>query len=309
MAGAAAHVPTFDRNDSAADIAAALRDRGAVIVRSVLPPALMDSLNAKLERSFEPMCPAGDPFTGQMNKVLGGILKLGPEFSENLLLNPMFLEMADAILRPERPMAPSNAASIAPTGTWSDAYAQMQLAGDRPSVPSCHHYRVNAAAALQVRQGSDHQPLHREMDVFRPFLEHDPGRPECILASIWAGTDFTRENGATRLVPGSHRWPQQREAEAHEIAQATMPKGSIAFWLGSLLHGAAANRTDMPRTGVIMTMAVNWLTTEENQYLAVPPEIARTLPARAQQLLGYRSSASLGCIAGRSSDNWLTAGT
>jgi ectoine hydroxylase-related dioxygenase (phytanoyl-CoA dioxygenase family) len=74
------------------------------------------------------------------------------------------------------------------------------------------------------------------------------------------------------------------------------------------LHGAGANHIDEPRTGIIITLSVNWLVTEENQYLAVPPAIARTLPERTQQLLGYRSSASLGCIAGRPSDNWLRDG-
>lgn len=110
------------------------------------------------------------------------------------------------------------------------------------------------------------------------------------------------------MVPGSHRWPQERSAEEHEVAQAVMPKGSVVFWMGGTLHGLGVNQGDDPRTGIICTLLVDWLTPEENQYFAVPPEIARTLPQRAQRLLGYRSSISLGCVAGRASENWLAEG-
>ena len=128
------------------------------------------------------------------------------------------------------------------------------------------------------------------------------------MASNWAGTDFTLENGATRVVPGSHRWPKGREAEEHEVAQAAMPKGSVVFWLGGTLHGAGASRCTLPRTGFILTLVVNWLVAEENQYLTVPPPIALTLPERTQQLLGYRSSSSLGWVAGLSGENLLVRG-
>lgn len=310
MTGSSAYIPAFDKDDGVADVVAALCEAGAVIVRGLLASELMDTVTAKLQPAFEQMSPGADPFTGQDSKIkaLGRVLTRGNEFSDYLLLNRFFLEVADAILRPQCPMASPTAAVPGPPADWSDTYAQLGHAREAGSGPHCHHYRVNAHAALRVCKGGTNQPLHRETDIYRPFLEHDPRRPECILACNWAGTDFTRDNGATRLVPGSHRWEQQREAEENEVTQAEMPKGSVVFWLGGLLHGAGANHTDEPRTGIIITLSVNWLVTEENQYLAVPPSIARTLPERTQQLLGYRSSASLGCIAGRPSDNWLSEG-
>ncbi|MCH2184436.1 phytanoyl-CoA dioxygenase family protein, partial [Myxococcota bacterium] len=136
----------------------------------------------------------------------------------------------------------------------------------------------------------------------------DPARPECILAVNWALTDFRVENGATRIVPGSHLWPEDRRPEKDEIAQAEMPKGSLLFWTGKALHGLGASRVEEPRTGVIVTFVVNWMTQEENQYLTVPPEVARELPERAQQLLGYRCSATLGWSVGRDQDNMLQPG-
>ncbi len=84
-----------------------------------------------------------------------------------------------------------------------------------------------------------------------------------------------------------------------------MPKGSVLFWLGKTLHGLGENRTSQPRTGILFTLQVDWLTQEENQYMAVPPDIARELPERAQQLLGYRASLSRGWVEGRDSENLL----
>ena len=90
--------------------------------------------------------------------------------------------------------------------------------------------------------------------------------------------DFTADNGATRLVQGSHQWPQDRVATEGEIVGAVMPRGSAVVWLGSVLHGMGITRSDRPRTGVVSGFCVGWLHQEENQYLATPPEVAATLP-------------------------------
>jgi hypothetical protein len=300
-----ARIPSFSRDDPAADIAEALRREGTAIVRNLLPPEAMDTLFARLEPELEAQEPGGGAFVGNRARAVGRLFARGRVFSEHLLLNPRLLEVADAILLPQCPMAPSAPAPEPLPDDWADTYAYMVQARDPVRGPNCHHYRVNAAVAMQVCGGGALQPLHRETDIFRPFMDHDPARPECILASNWAVDEFTLENGATRVVPGSHRWPQDRVAEEHEVARAVMPKGSVVFWMGGTLHGLGVNRSDEPRTGIVCTLVVDWLTPEENTYFAVPPEIARSLPERAQQLLGYRSSISLGCVAGRASENWL----
>ena len=308
-----ASIASFSRDDKAADVAVALRRDGAAIVRELVAPEVMDALTGKFAPELEKQQPGGGPFFGNRKKSIGRLFARGSEFSEQLLLNPLMLEVTDAILLPQYPMAPSAAALAKPpeplhSDNSKDVYAQLLRSRDPVLGPNCHHYRVNVGAALQVWGGGTAQPLHREMDIYRPFLEHDPEQPEYILAVNWAGTDFTRDNGATRLVPGSHRWPQERQADEHEVAQAVMPKGSVVFWLGRVLHGLGASRSDEPRTGILFTMVVNWLATEENQYLAVPPEIARTLAKRAQQLLGYRSSLSVGWVPGLDSENMLVGG-
>ncbi len=305
-----ASIVSFSRDDKATAVATALRRDGVAIVRELVAPEVMDALTERVAAELEEQEPGGGSWFGHRARTVGQLFARGPEFAEHLLLNPLMLEVADAILLPQAPMAPS-ATAARPTKAWDvdpDAayadYLEMQPL-DPVLGPNCHHYRVNIASANQVCGGGTHQPFHREMDIYRPFLEHDPEGPERVLAVNWAATDFTHENGATRLVPGSHRWAQKREAKDHEVAQAVMPKGSVAFWTGRALHGLGASRDEAPRTGLIFTLVVNWLTQEENQYVAVPPEVARDLPERAQSLLGYRASPSMGFVKGRNPDNIL----
>ncbi len=105
---------------------------------------------------------------------------------------------------------------------------------------------------------------------------------------MWALDDFTAENGATRLVTGSHRWDRERQPGPDDrIVEATMPAGSVIFYTGSILHGGGANRTDTPRLGVILEYVAGWLRPQENHVIGVPPEVVATLPERLQELLGY----------------------
>jgi len=100
--------------------------------------------------------------------------------------------------------------------------------------------------------------------------------------------EFTLRNGATRLVPGSHRWPVEREALEEEFAEAAMLAGSAVVYLGSTLHGGGSNTTGKSgRRGLHLSYVVGWLRTEENNVLTTPPHLARSLPDRAQALLGY----------------------
>ena len=112
--------------------------------------------------------------------------------------------------------------------------------------------------------------------------------PPVVLNTMWPLDEFTEENGATRYVPGSHRWEPGRQPGAGDpVLAAAMPPGSVMFYLGSLWHGGGANRTGRPRLGVILEYAAAWLRPQENHCLAVPRDIVRNLPERLQELLGY----------------------
>ena len=119
-------------------------------------------------------------------------------------------------------------------------------------------------------------------------------RPNLILASMWAISDFRAGNGATLLVPGSHRWPSDRQPVAAEIVPAEMPAGAVLFWLGGLLHGAGANVSQDWRYGVILTYSVGWVRQEENQYLDVAPERVAELSPEVKRLVGFGMYRGLG---------------
>ena len=170
---------------------------------------------------------------------------------------------------------------------------------DHHLLPNCEQYRLHVTAALEVGPGARKQILHREEDSF-PFFA--PPRPNLILASMWAVTDFRVDNGGTQLVPGSHRWGADREARPEEIVQAEMPACSVLYWLGGTLHGAGANTSDDWRYGVILTYSLGWLRQEENQGLDVPPRVANELSPELQALTSRTMCGPLGFFDPRVAD-------
>jgi ectoine hydroxylase-related dioxygenase (phytanoyl-CoA dioxygenase family) len=104
-------------------------------------------------------------------------------------------------------------------------------------------------------------------------------------------TDFTEENGATRLMPGSQHLPNSFEHTIDETVPAEMSKGSCLLYTGKVYHGGGENKSDNTRIGMNITYNVGWLRQEENQYLSVPREIAEELPDDLLRLMGYRTGA------------------
>jgi len=145
------------------------------------------------------------------------------------------------------------------------------------------HYQLSAPTGIQIGPGEQAQVLHRDQSVY-PL---PPDFPPVVVNTMWALDDFTEANGATRLIPGSHQWGERAPGSDDEVVTATMPAGSVNFYLGQLWHGGGANRTDRPRLGVILEYVSSWLRAQETHVLAVRPEVVATLPERLQELLGY----------------------
>ncbi|MFM7783536.1 MAG: phytanoyl-CoA dioxygenase family protein, partial [Gammaproteobacteria bacterium] len=156
---------------------------------------------------------------------------------------------------------------------------------DHVLLPNCAEYVLNLGHLMDRGPGAERQWLHRDEDVW----VHVPRpRPELMLASVIAMVDFNEANGATVIAPGSHLWPRERQAEEADLAVAEMQAGSAVIYLGSTLHAGGGNTTAAEwRRGIHLSYALGWLRTEENNVLAVPPAVARSLPERAQRLLGY----------------------
>lgn len=152
-------------------------------------------------------------------------------------------------------------------------------------------HQLHVSAALEVGPGARRQILHREHDSFSFFP--DP-KPNIIVAAMWAITDFRADNGATLIVPGSHKWEAGRKAADDEVVAAEMPAGSVLFWMGGTLHGAGANVSNEWRYGVILTYSLGWVRQEENIYLDVPPERAAELSPELRKAIGYAMYRALG---------------
>jgi ectoine hydroxylase-related dioxygenase (phytanoyl-CoA dioxygenase family) len=142
---------------------------------------------------------------------------------------------------------------------------------------------ISSLSSIAIDPGETAQPIHAD-DMVIPLEK--PHRA-IVCNSMWALTDFTEENGATRLVPESHRKPSPEYGGRYDTIAAEMPKGSVLVWDGALWHGGGANRTDKRRTGIAMNYCAGFIRQQENQQLGIPPERVKTFPKRLQELVGY----------------------
>jgi ectoine hydroxylase-related dioxygenase (phytanoyl-CoA dioxygenase family) len=170
---------------------------------------------------------------------------------------------------------------------------------DRLLLPNCRSYWMNTGQMMVLAPGQPGQFLHRDASNW-PKLNQPDGF-EVTISCMFAIEDFTSENGATQVVPGSHRWDdyEGRYPEPDEITQAVMPAGSGMIYTGRVMHGGGANVTaEERRWGLHVSFVLGWLTPEEALPLGTPWDLVRDRPERVQQLLGWRST-SLAGSAGR----------
>jgi ectoine hydroxylase-related dioxygenase (phytanoyl-CoA dioxygenase family) len=144
-------------------------------------------------------------------------------------------------------------------------------------------YQLSAPAAIAIGPGESAQPLHPDDAIYPIPRPH----AELVVNVMWPLEEFTEANGATRIVPGSHRWADERPEPDTPTIAVEVPARTALVYLGSVWHGGGANHTDRTRLGVVLHYATGWLRPVETHTLAVPPELARTLPPRVQELLGY----------------------
>ncbi len=258
MASPAA-IPRFSATETLTTITDALQEAGCVVVEGAVDTDLLDQLAREVEPFMQatPVDENDKPedFYPAKTRRITALMARSPA-SRELALNPIVKYLCDEHLG-----------------------------------PNCERYHLHVSAALEIGPGAREQILHREED---PFSFFPVPRPNLVLATMWAVNDFSKENGGTLLVPGSHRWEEGRQAKPDEIAYAEMSKGSVLVWLGGTLHGAGANVSQGWRYGVILSYSLGWLRQEENQYLDVPPNIARDLPKEIRELIGYPMHGSLG---------------
>ena len=143
---------------------------------------------------------------------------------------------------------------------------------------------ISSLSSIAIDPGETAQPIHADDQLIPLPKPHPP----LVCNTMWAITDFTEANGATRLVPGSHRADHDPDPfAAHETIAAEMARGSVLVWVGSLWHGGGANTTDERRVGLAMNYCAGFIRQQENQQLGIPREVARTFAPRLRTLVGY----------------------
>lgn len=235
-------------DNNAGDLNSVLEEDGALIIDNVMGSGQLEELKSEIMPYVKATAKGKDAFTGSKTTRTGA-LAARSEVCRNLIMNQRITRLCDAFL-----------------------------------LPFADHYQLHLTQLIRIMDGEQRQQLHRDRLAWGGFLRPDI---EPQLNTIWAVTDFTVDNGATCVVPGSHRWELARQAKEEEIAFAEMQQGSVLIYSGSVIHGGGANFSGHDRMGLNITYCLGWLRQEENQYLSCPPEIARAFTPELQAMLGY----------------------
>ncbi|MFP6624239.1 MAG: phytanoyl-CoA dioxygenase family protein [Myxococcota bacterium] len=239
-------------------IAEILNRDACCIVDRLVSPDVMDRVRDEMKPWLDEIPCGPDDFSGRKTQRVGGLIARSQTVRE-LVENPAVLGAVQQTL--------SHASN----------------------------FHVHLTQTIAIGAGETGQDIHRDQWAFDFFPFPDSYQVQCN--TLWAMSDFSEENGATRVIPGSHKLADKLRFRESDTEPAEMEKGSVLFYMGGLYHGGGANRSDHIRTGINITYAVAWLRQEENQYLSVPREVAKDLPESLLRLMGYAQGAyALGYI-------------
>lgn len=255
MTEAAAALPRLDASTSVADAIAALDGAGCAVIESLVPVETVEAVLAELAPHMEATATGQDEISGSLTRRTGAVPARAPS-SWPMLQHPTILGIAD-----------------------------HYLAGPD------ERFHICTAVTSDLLPGQTSQPIHRDQWTYGAYPW--PAGFEVEVNILWAMQEFTETNGATRAVPGSHRWEDGLELDQSVTVGAIAPAGSAIVMLGSCYHGAGPNESDINRVALSVGYQRAWLRQGENQYLNCPPEVARTMPDKIVRLLGYRR----GCLA------------
>lgn len=224
-----------------------LARQGYLVIDDALPSDQILALDGQLAGSFERTPFCQGGFYGGRTKRFGRLLTRSP--------------LSDQLVR----------------------HRLIHALAERTLAPWCERIQLNLTQAIELHPGALAQLPHRDQDMWRG----PTGEIEYLVNVMWPLTPFTRENGATLVWPNSHGAAALDPEPSTEPVAVELKPGSALVFLGSTLHGAGENRSDEVRRGIIVSYCLGWLKTYENQWLAYPPDVARTFPRALSELVGY----------------------
>jgi ectoine hydroxylase-related dioxygenase (phytanoyl-CoA dioxygenase family) len=254
---------SVSRDTPIEEILAIVARDGGVIIKNFLTRDQIDRFNADVDQSMENLRPGSThenevvaAFHGSNTKRLTNLVTLSPTFRHEIIDNDLVHSLCDQTF-------------LEQSGT----------------------YWMTTAQVIEIGPGNDAQILHRDLENWYPFVQLGKNGPEAILNFLIAFTDFTEENGATRVIPGSNHWDDfEDRGTPEDTVPAVMNAGDALFFSGKTVHGGGANRTaNEYRRAVAFAFNPGFLTGEEAYPFLVDMEIARSLSPRVQRMLGFRS--------------------
>lgn len=251
LSGMSRGARTVGADNPASDTARIIREDGCVIIADVAAPEYMDWILDELMPYTEKSQTGSFEFIGHSTRRTGALIARS-ESVRALITHPVVLDTLDL--------------------TLADHGAT---------------YQIDLTQVVDVGPGQAGQAIHRDQWAFDHFPF--PAGFEAEIGTMWAATDFTEEMGATRVIVGSHLWEEEPSSiDPTQTTAAVMSKGSVLLYTGSIFHGAGPNQSGRHRIGINIGYSLGWLRQEENQFLACPAEIARTLPEGLLRLMGYQ---------------------
>ena len=247
------------------DLAEILTEDGGVIMEDFISKAEIDAIMGDLKPYIDTTMESQNDFGGFKTTRTGALMARSPRCRE-LAIDPRILGLVEVFLGP-----------YANTFQLHVTQVINVLPGEKAQMP--HRDRW---AWSQLKESSDNDPPVNKV-VARLMTEIEPQ-----LNLMLAITDFTDQNGATRIALGSTRLPDDVKLADEAFVSAMMKSGSMLIFTGSVFHGAGANQSPAARVGLNIDYTLGWLRQEDNQYLSCPPEIAKDLNPKLQELLGYQ---------------------
>ena len=247
------------------ELLAAIHEDGGIIIEGLFPKDVIEQLSDDVLAAADQVAPgvatqgldeAGKVFTGHNTIRFSSLGKISEAYF-NLLDNEVYAALADAVL-----------------------------------LPNCGSYWINTGQAMLIGPGSEAQMLHRDCgNWFRAASADWPNSPEVTLSAMIALDEITDAMGATRGIPGSHKWSDFTDMGNQDMTvPAEMGRGDALIYLGKTVHGGGANVTeDSWRNAIHLSFLLGWLTPEESCPLDYTDEELRCRSPRAQRLLGHRS--------------------
>lgn len=235
---------------------------GAVILENILSPAQVAQVNADLEPELDRLRCGSEKedealrtFFGSRTKRLTNVVTISPLLQDALFANPVTLDYVRKIYE-----------GVSDT------------------------FWLNTCQVIEIHPGEEAQVLHRDMGNYPVFYRYGPDAPEVMVNIIVALMDVTEQAGATRVIPGSHKWSFDVECTPQMTIPATLKAGSAILYSGKLVHGGGANTTrDVKRRVIAVPYNPGFLVPEEAYPFTVPMEAVRKMSPTMQQLIGFRS--------------------